>query len=170
ELLGGDPEPLMIRLRGAHSLHSFGLCALALLVAMGTPCARAADSPAPSTYALKVVEALPPYEPKEQVTGTIRLWGHGSPKHDFLGKLLHRWDRDFHRYQPYVTIVNDMYGTASAVGALYGRGRSRPSGRRDQPGSRGGVQAGAALRADPLRDRDRQRRCQLLRLRTHGVR
>jgi len=109
----------MIRLRGAHSLHSFGLCALALLVAMGTPCARAADSPAPSTYALKVVEALPPYEPKEQVTGTIRLWGHGSPKHDFLGKLLHRWDRDFHRYQPYVTIVNDMYGTASAVGALY---------------------------------------------------
>jgi phosphate transport system substrate-binding protein len=36
-----------------------------------------------------------------------------------MGRLLHRWDQDFHRYEPRVTIVNDMYGTASAVGALY---------------------------------------------------
>jgi phosphate transport system substrate-binding protein len=74
---------------------------------------------APSAYALEVAASLPVYRPHEQVTGTIRLWGHGSPKHDFLGKLLRRWETDFHRYQPHVRIVNDMYGSASAVGALY---------------------------------------------------
>jgi phosphate transport system substrate-binding protein len=73
----------------------------------------------PSDYALEVAASLPAYRPQEQVTGTIRLWGHGSPKHDFLGKLLHRWEAEFRRYQPHVRIVNDMYGSASAVGALY---------------------------------------------------
>jgi len=74
---------------------------------------------APARYAARVVASLPPYEPREQVTGTIRLWGHGSPAHDFLGGLLHRWESEFHRYQPGVKIVDDMYGTASAIGALY---------------------------------------------------
>ena len=109
----------MIRSRGAHGLQSFGLSALVLLVVMSAFAARAEASRVPSVYAMKVADALPPYDPREQVKGTIRLWGHGSPKHDFLGKLLHRWDRDFHRYQPHVTIVNNLYGTASAVGALY---------------------------------------------------
>ena len=64
--------------------------------------------------------ALPAYRPREQVSGTIRLWGHGSPKHDFLvGNLLRRWQQDFQRYQPHVRIVDDMYGSASGVGALY---------------------------------------------------
>lgn len=89
------------------------------LTAGAVTSALAAESPAPSAYALKIAGSLPPYAPKEQVTGTIRLWGHGSPKHDFMGKLVRSWSRDFHRYQPHVTIVNDMYGTASAVGALY---------------------------------------------------
>ena len=97
------------------------LCAfvIAVLTASAVTPALAAESPAPSAHALKVAGSLPAYEPREQVTGTIRLWGHGSPKHDFMGKLVRRWYRDFHRYQPHVTIVNDMYGTASAVGALY---------------------------------------------------
>jgi len=81
----------------------------------------AIPGPAPrySAYAMKVAASLPPYRPQEQVTGTIRLWGHGSPKHDFMGGLLHRWEQDFHRYQPGVRIVDDLYGSASAVGALY---------------------------------------------------
>jgi phosphate transport system substrate-binding protein len=74
---------------------------------------------ASSGYALAVAASLPAYRPRGQVTGTIRLWGHGSPKHDFLGKLLGRWEEGFHRYQPRVRIVDDMYGSASAVGALY---------------------------------------------------
>ncbi|MGH8171209.1 MAG: substrate-binding domain-containing protein, partial [Steroidobacteraceae bacterium] len=72
-----------------------------------------------SDYASAVAASLPVYKPREQVTGTIRLWGHGSPKHDFMGKLLRRWGQDFHRYQPHVRIVDDLYGSASAVGALY---------------------------------------------------
>lgn len=74
---------------------------------------------APSSYALEVAAALPAYRPREQVAGTIRLWGHGSPKHDFMGKLLSRWEEGFRRYQPRVRIVDDMYGSASGVGALY---------------------------------------------------
>ncbi|MDE2449941.1 MAG: hypothetical protein KGO22_13285, partial [Gammaproteobacteria bacterium] len=77
------------------------------------------DAATPSDYALRVAESLPEYRPQEQVGGTIRLWGHGSPKHDFMGKLLRRWEKDFHGYQPHVRIVDDMYGSASAVGALY---------------------------------------------------
>ena len=73
----------------------------------------------PSDYALEVAESLPAYRPREPVSGIIRLWGHGSPKHDFMGKLLRRWEEDFHRYQPHVRIVDDLYGSASAVGALY---------------------------------------------------
>jgi phosphate transport system substrate-binding protein len=112
----------MIRRRHAHSRNSPGLSALALLAALimaATAPALAGEAPASSPYAMKVADSLPAYAPRQQVTGTIRLWGHGSPKHDFMGRLLHRWDQDFHRYQPRVTIVNDMYGTASAVGALY---------------------------------------------------
>ncbi|MDE2050464.1 MAG: hypothetical protein KGJ72_05545 [Gammaproteobacteria bacterium] len=74
---------------------------------------------APADYALEVAASLPAYRPRGQVRGTIRLWGHGSPKHDFMGKLLRRWEADFHRYQPHVRIVDDLYGSASAVGALY---------------------------------------------------
>ncbi len=80
---------------------------------------RAMSAAAAPDYALEVAASLPAYRPQERVTGTIRLWGHGSPKHDFLGKLLHRWQEDFHRYQPGVRIVDEMYGSASAVGALY---------------------------------------------------
>jgi phosphate transport system substrate-binding protein len=74
---------------------------------------------APSDYALEVAASLPAYRPQEQVSGTIRLWGHGSPKHDFMGKLLHRWQEQFQRLQPHVRIVDDLYGSASAVAALY---------------------------------------------------
>lgn len=74
---------------------------------------------APPAYALEVVDSLPSYRPQAEVTGTIRLWGHGSPKHNFLGTLVATWVKQFHRYQPGVRIINRMYGTASAIGALY---------------------------------------------------
>jgi phosphate transport system substrate-binding protein len=64
------------------------------------------------------VDSLPPYEPQQQVSGTIRLWGHGSPKHDFMGKLVSNWIKTFKGYQPAVNFDNRMYGTASAIGAL----------------------------------------------------
>jgi phosphate transport system substrate-binding protein len=94
--------------------------ACGILAASGVRAAVSADPPTGSaTYAMKVVASLPAYRPRGQVAGTIRLWGHGSPTHDFMGRLLHAWESAFHRYQPRVRIVDDLYGSASAVGALY---------------------------------------------------
>ena len=64
------------------------------------------------------VASLPGYAPREKVSGTIRLWGHGSFKRDFMGTLVSRWMADFNRFQPDVKLDNRLYGTASAIGAL----------------------------------------------------
>lgn len=69
--------------------------------------------------ALAFVERLPVYRPARQVTGHLRIWGHGSFKRDFMGKLLATWIAAFTKAQPQVTLENRMYGTASAIGALY---------------------------------------------------
>jgi phosphate transport system substrate-binding protein len=74
---------------------------------------------AASSADVSFVDSLPLYAPQRQVRGTIRLWGHGSPKHDFMGKLVGNWIRTFNGYQPAVNFDNRMYGTASAIGALY---------------------------------------------------
>ena len=68
---------------------------------------------------VQFVDALPRYAPAAKVSGTIRLWGHGSPKHDFMGRLMNAWIVGFAKYQPDVKFENHMYGTASAIGALY---------------------------------------------------
>ncbi len=65
------------------------------------------------------LDDLPQYKPERRVSGTIRLWGHGSPKHDFVGKLVRSWEKGFARYQPDVKFEYKMYGTASSIGALY---------------------------------------------------
>lgn len=79
-------------------------------------CALMGANPDP---ALAAAEALPPYRPQEQVSGTIRLWGHGSTSNDFMRQLVTRWERRFVGIQPGVSIEYRMYGTASAIGALY---------------------------------------------------
>ena len=58
------------------------------------------------------------YVPTEQVSGTIRIWGHGSFKADFMGRLVAAWAQGYARSQPGVRLENHMYGTASAIGAL----------------------------------------------------
>jgi len=89
----------------------------ALVIALGlVPGLLAADPPAGEGADLA---ALPPYQPQQGVAGTIRLWGHGSTKIDFMGKLVKRWEDGFRRYQPGVRFDYRMYGTASAIGALY---------------------------------------------------
>lgn len=97
---------------------------VALLVAAMTP-ARAvgAEPPIPPLAAAAAadtafVAALPAYVPQDRVSGAIRMWGHGSFKHDFMGGLVAKWMEGFRRYQPDVTLENRMYGTASAIGAL----------------------------------------------------
>jgi phosphate transport system substrate-binding protein len=69
--------------------------------------------------ALRFVDELPPYRPRDKVAGTVTLWGHGSFKRDFMGKLVNLWIERFHRDQPDVKFEYRMYGTASAIGALY---------------------------------------------------
>lgn len=75
-----------------------------------------AGTPSPETA---FVDSLPLYTPAGKVSGTIRLWGHGSPKRNFMGRLMNAWIAGFNRYQPEVKFENHMYGTASAIGALY---------------------------------------------------
>lgn len=69
--------------------------------------------------ALSVVDGFAPYQPSARVDGNLRIWGHGSFKRDFMGKLLAEWVAEFSKHHPQVTVENRMYGTASAIGALY---------------------------------------------------
>jgi phosphate transport system substrate-binding protein len=64
-------------------------------------------------------QAVPEYQPGEQVAGTIRIWGHGALGHDYIEALVRRWEQGFQLYQPAVTFENKLAGTASAIGALY---------------------------------------------------
>ncbi|MDB5679495.1 substrate-binding domain-containing protein [Sphingomonas bacterium] len=96
------------------------LGALLSIGAMASPpkAAPLAEGPPPSLIATRTLATLPPYVAGPKVTGTIRIWGHGSPKHDFVGDLVRRWFSEFQRGQPGVVLDYRMYGTASAIGAL----------------------------------------------------
>src|SRR5215813_5581628 len=65
------------------------------------------------------LDQLPQYKPEQMVSGVLRLWGHGSPGTDFMGRLVQAWEDGFRRHQPDIQFENKMYGTASAMGALY---------------------------------------------------
>jgi phosphate transport system substrate-binding protein len=78
------------------------------IVALATGCASA-----------QTLESLPHYHPQQNVAGVIRIWGHGSPKNNFMGRLVKAWEEGFRRFQPFIQVENRMYGTASAIGALY---------------------------------------------------
>ena len=80
------------------------------------PLLALAGTPDPDTA---FVDSLEGYRPQSEVSGTLRLWGHGSPKHDFMGKLVDAWIAGFTAFQPGIHFENHMYGTASAIGALY---------------------------------------------------
>lgn len=99
--------------------HIFHRALAALILTLGTGTAAAADWPAPGEASLRAVAGLPDYAPREQVAGTVRLWGHGSFKHDFMRRMIERWIAAFNRRHPQVAFEYLMYGTASAVGAVY---------------------------------------------------
>jgi phosphate transport system substrate-binding protein len=90
------------------------ILALGALAALAGPALRA-DDPA----AARAVSAFPPYRPEQIVSGTIRLWGHGSFQRPFLRRLVTGWEQGFRRYHPGARIEYDMYGTSSAIAALY---------------------------------------------------
>lgn len=96
------------------------LVSLVGAAAVACSAAPAQSPPAPPSEAeSRALAALPHYAPRQQVSGTIRLWGHGAPVLDFMGMLVKAWEEGFARFQPNVRFEYDMYGTASAMGALY---------------------------------------------------
>lgn len=88
------------------------LILLAVLTLTGASAARALDLP-------------PPYRPRGELAGTVRIWGHGAydSKRDFIGALVRAWEQGFRQFEPHVRFENHLVGTAAAIGALYtGRG------------------------------------------------
>jgi phosphate transport system substrate-binding protein len=82
-----------------------------------------------------LLASLPEYKPGQTASGTIRIWGHGAYGHDFIQTLVTKWEDGFRRYQPGVHFDNKLYGTASAMGALYaGAGDLALLGREIWPG------------------------------------
>jgi phosphate transport system substrate-binding protein len=74
------------------------------------------------TFALAEVQdrpELPPYQPQQQVSGRIRITGHGAIGHDYIASLVKAWEEGFARTQPGVTFDTQLVGTASAIGSLY---------------------------------------------------
>ena len=66
-------------------------------------------------------ELPPPYVPNRQVSGVLRIWGHGAygKRLNFVEKLMDAWEADFRSRQPGVTFDNALKGTAAAMAGLY---------------------------------------------------
>jgi phosphate transport system substrate-binding protein len=62
-----------------------------------------------------------PYVPRQQVSGTISIWGHGAygKRLEFAEGLVAAWEDGFRKHQPAIRFDNKLHGTASAIGALY---------------------------------------------------
>lgn len=99
------------------------LSSLRLVAALGlTVAARplpAQERAVTPTYEQRVVDALPGYRPEQVVTGTIRMWGHGSFSRPFMRRLVARWKAGFARFHPNCRIEEELYGTSSAIPALW---------------------------------------------------
>jgi phosphate transport system substrate-binding protein len=93
--------------------------ALAALLAGAARAGEAFDNPAVADPATAFVHRLPPYQPTQRIEGTVVLWGHGSFKHDFMGPLVEAWMAGLQRQQPGIRLDYRMYGTASAISALF---------------------------------------------------
>jgi phosphate transport system substrate-binding protein len=74
---------------------------------------------APDSYEAKLVAHLAPYRPEQQVTGVIRLWGHGNVKLPWMRNLVALWEKGFQKFHPGVTFDYQMHGTSSGIPALF---------------------------------------------------
>jgi phosphate transport system substrate-binding protein len=84
--------------------------------------ARAASAPSPRSARADIPlrDLPPPYVPGAQVSGVIRIWGHGAFAHraDFIEALVRAWENGFRSVQPGITFDDHLNGTAAAIGAL----------------------------------------------------
>jgi phosphate transport system substrate-binding protein len=86
-------------------------------VGTSTPTAVSGDQSEP--YESRVVASFPRYAPQKQVSGVIRISGHGSAGNPWMRQLLTVWEKDFQRFQPGIQLEYRMYGTSSAIPALF---------------------------------------------------
>jgi phosphate transport system substrate-binding protein len=70
-------------------------------------------------YERRVVASFPKYVPERQVSGVIRVSGHGSAGNPWMRQLLIAWEKDFQRFQPAIRLEYRMYGTSQAIPALF---------------------------------------------------
>ena len=59
---------------------------------------------------------LPAYEPKEKVSGTLRIWGNNYLADSGLSDV---WEAEFRKFHPDVRIEWNLKSAATAVGALW---------------------------------------------------
>jgi phosphate transport system substrate-binding protein len=74
---------------------------------------------APDSYEVHLVETLSPYVPQQNVSGVIRLWGHGNSKLPWMRHLVEAWERDFTKFHPGISFDYQMHGTSSGIPALF---------------------------------------------------
>jgi phosphate transport system substrate-binding protein len=60
------------------------------------------------------LSSLPPYQPEQQVSGTIHSWGHG-----YLKTMMSYWEEGFQKFQPNVHFQDDLLSSAAAMAGLY---------------------------------------------------
>ena len=59
-------------------------------------------------------DALPPYQPQEKISGTIRTWGHV-----FVKDAMKLWEDGFRKFHPDVRFEDNLVSSAAATGALF---------------------------------------------------
>ncbi len=103
-----------MRSRASRVLAMAGLIAALL----GATVARSDEGRNRTPEMARLVATLPPFVAGPQVSGVIRLWGHGSFSRPFMRLLVARWKTGFAKFQPHLQIEEDTYGTSSAIPAI----------------------------------------------------
>lgn len=73
------------------------------MLALAVTCARAQD-----------VGSLPPYQPRQNVSGTIRVWSNEA-----MRAVVKRWQEGFQKHHPNARIETNHIGTDVAMAGLY---------------------------------------------------
>jgi phosphate transport system substrate-binding protein len=60
------------------------------------------------------LDSLPPYQPGQQLSGTIRSWGHG-----YLKNMMKLWEADFQTVQPGIRFDDNLVSSAAAMAGIY---------------------------------------------------
>lgn len=77
-------------------------------------CLFSASMSQSSAASAQQLDALQPYQPTQQVSGTIRSWGHG-----FLKVMMKDWEEGFKKFHPDIQFEDDLVSSAAAMAGLY---------------------------------------------------